>query len=86
MRVRGTQLEVKSVEQFDTKVLVRTNIVRIDDPDTELNPGFHGWEYDEVELTISEYQELQKQQVESLESKDLDNKEAIAELYEMVLS
>lgn len=86
MRVRGTQLEVKSVEQLDTKVLVRTNVVRIDEPDTELNPGFHGWEYDEVELTISEYQALQKMQVESLESKDLDNKEAIAELYEMVLS
>lgn len=86
MRVRGTQLEVKSVEQLDTKVLIRTNVVRIDEPDTELNPGFHGWEYDEVELTISEYQALQKEQVESLESKDLDNKEAIAELYEMVLS
>jgi len=86
MKVRGTQLEVKSVEQFDTRVLVRTNVVRIDEPDTEINPGFHGWEYDEVELTISEYQALQKQTVETLESKDLDNKEAIAELYEMVLS
>ena len=86
MKVRGTQLDVKSVEQLDTKVFVRTNVVRIDEPDTEMNPGFHGWEYDEVELTVSEYQALQAQTVESLTSKDLDNKEAIAELYEMVLS
>ena len=34
---------------------VRSNITKIDEEDTEDRPGFHGWEYDETQMTIPEY-------------------------------
>lgn len=83
MRVRGTQEIVKPLEQDDFRVYIRTNIVRIDE---EGEDGFHGWEYDEIDMTIAEYQELISNHVDHLKEADLDNKMALTEIFEMFLS
>lgn len=85
MKVRGTQEVVKPLEQDQYKVYIRTNIVRIDEEGTDENPGFHGWEYDEIEMTIPEYQAMVKGDVEKLKEQDLNNKVALTEIYEMLI-
>jgi formylmethanofuran dehydrogenase subunit E len=85
MKVRGTQETVKKIEQDAYRVYIRTNITRIDEEGTEENPGFHGWEYDEIEMPIAEYQEMIKTEVDTLKDADLDNKLALTEIYEMLL-
>lgn len=85
MRIRGTQTEVLKLEQDDFKVYIRTNIVRIDEEDTEDKPGFHGWEYDEIEMSIPEYQAMIKGEVEKLTEADLNNKMALTEIFEMII-
>jgi hypothetical protein len=85
MKVRGTQEVVKPLEQDQYKVYIRTNIVRIDEEGTEDNPGFHGWEYNEVEMTIPEYQALVKDDVQKLKNEDLSNKMALTEIFEMLI-
>ena len=82
MKVRGTQEVVKPLEQDSFKVYIRTNIVRIDEEGTDENPGFHGWEYDEIEMTIPEYQALVKDDVQKLKDEDLNNKMALTEIFE----
>ncbi|MCK9444544.1 MAG: hypothetical protein M0Q14_08465 [Tissierellaceae bacterium] len=83
MKVRGTQEFVKPLEQDQYKVYIRTNIIRIDE---DVEDGFHGWEYDEIEMTIAEYQELISNHVDHLKEADLDNKMALTEIFEMFLS
>lgn len=85
MKVRGTQETVKQVEQDAFKVYIRTNITRIDEDGTADNPGFHGWEYDEIEMSIADYQEMIKVDVDALKTADLDNKMALTEIYELIL-
>ncbi len=85
MKVRGTQEVVKPLEQDQYKVYIRTNIVRIDEEDTEDTLGFHGWEYDEIEMTIPEYQTMVKGDVEKLKEEDLNNKVALTEIFEMLI-
>lgn len=83
MKVRGTQEFVKPLEQDQYKVYIRTNIIRIDE---DVEDGFHGWEYDEIDMTIAEYQELISNHVDHLKEADLDNKMALTEIFEMFLS
>lgn len=71
------------MEQDDYKVYIRSNIIRIDE---DVKDGFHGWEYDEIEMTIAEYQELISKDVDHLKEADLDNKIALTEIFEMFLS
>lgn len=85
MKVRGTQEVVKPLEQDQYKVYIRTNIVCIDEEGTDENPGFHGWEYDEIEMTIPEYQALVKDDVQKLKNEDLSNKMALTEIFEMLI-
>ncbi len=85
MKVRGTMEEVLKLEQDDYNVYIRTNIVRIEEEGTEEEPGFVGWEYDELTLTIPEYQEMIKSEVDDLREEDLNNKMALTEIFEMLI-
>ena len=69
--VRGSQ-EAKPLElEFGkTTVYERKNIRRVDEEDTEERRGFHGWEYEETQYTIAEWNRQDS----------LNNKLAIAEL------
>lgn len=68
MKIRGTQETVKPLEQNTFKVYIRSNIVRVDEEDTEELTGFHGWEYDEIEMSITEYQEYLRDKITQLET------------------
>ena len=54
--VRGSQ-EAKPLElEFGkTTVYERKNIRRVDEEDTEERRGFRGWEYEETQYTIAEW-------------------------------
>lgn len=57
--VRGSQAQMPDdIETNGSRVYARANIHRIDEEDTEDQPGFHGWEYDEAILTREEYDAL----------------------------
>lgn len=73
--VRGSQTEKPlSLEFGKTTVYERKNIRRIEEPGTDIMPGFSGWEYEEEQYTY-----------EAWHLKDsLDNKLAIAELAELI--
>ena len=73
--VRGTQ-EQKPLEfEFGkSTVYERKNIRRIDEPDTDERRGFHGWEYDETQYTITEWHKQDS----------INNKLAIAELAALI--
>lgn len=50
--VRGTMQYVPSVEVNKDTVYIRSNVERVEEEE------FKGWEYDEVQYTIREWQEL----------------------------
>lgn len=80
--VRGTMEQVLPKEENHGTVYLRTNIVRIDE---EGENSFHGWEYDEQQMTASEYTTILEAEVERLSGEDLNNKEALIEIYETIL-
>lgn len=78
-KVRGTMTEVLPKEDSYGTIYIRTNIVRIDEE------NFKGWEYDEKQMTTSEYAIFLESEVARLAVEDLDNKLALTELYETIL-
>ena len=51
-KVRSTATNIPSVEVNIDTVYIRSNIIRVE----EIN--FSGWEYDEIQYTLREYQEI----------------------------
>ena len=45
--VESTAETILPFERDEFHAYIRTNIVRIDEPDTEEMPGTHCWQYDE---------------------------------------
>lgn len=83
--VRGTQHSVLPLERDEDKVYVRTNIKRVDEPDSEDHLGFHGWEYDETIYSHLEYTNKLEVDIEKSKSDSLTAMEGLAELYESLL-
>lgn len=77
-KVKGTMQNVPSVEVNIDTVYLREKIVKI--PATEDYPEH--WEYQETQMTLQEYIDYLRNDVYS---KDLDNKAAIAEVFELLL-
>ena len=78
-KVRGTMTEVQAKEDSYGTIYLRTNIIPIDEE------KFKGWEYDEKQMTTSEYTIFLESEVARLAVEDLDNKIALTELYETIL-
>ena len=78
-KVRGTMTEVPAKEENFGTIYLRTNIIPIDEE------NFKGWEYDEKQMTTSEYTIFLESEVARLAVEDLDNKIALTELYETIL-
>ena len=78
-KVKGTMQEVPSVEINIDTVYLREKITKV--PATEDFPEH--WEYQETQMTLQEYIDYLRNEVYS---KDLDNKTAIAEVFEMLMS
>jgi hypothetical protein len=54
------------MELTESKVFIASNIVTVNEPGTDEQPGFDGYEYDLVEYDKNEYLILQSEQIEKL--------------------
>ena len=80
--VESTAEIILPFERDEFHAYIRTNIVRIDEPDTEEMPGKHCWQYDEEVLTHSEYMSRLEEKNAQLEEANITTMVGLAELYE----
>ena len=75
--VRSTAPSVSEMEKDENFIYSRSNIQKIDEEDTEMSPGFHGWQYDETVYTKDEY-------IDRLDKQLTDTQLALVEVYELI--
>ena len=78
MKEYGTQrstVKPHELELTETKVFVNSDIVQVNEPGTDEQPGFTGYEF-----TLTEYEKD-----ESLGQQVTDTQVALTEVYEMIL-
>ncbi len=83
----GTQrstVKPLELELTETKVFVASNISPVDEPGTEDQPGFTGYEFDLVEYNKDEYIKIQAEKNASLEQQVTDTQLALCEVYELM--
>lgn len=92
MGIHGSMDSVPLCEVNVDTVYLRENVVRVDIDEQDGQSAFHGWKYDETQLTYGEYIDILQRKIRESESlinelsaKDLDNKMALAEIYEMLI-
>ena len=84
----GTQrstVKPLELELTETKVFVASNITPVNEPDTEDQPGFTGYEFDLVEYDKDEYIKLQAEHNAALEQQMTDTQFALCEVYELMI-
>lgn len=84
----GTQrstVKPLELELTETKVFVTSNITPVNEPDTEDQPGFTGYEFDLVEYDKDEYIKLQAEHNAALEQQMTDTQLALCEVYELMI-
>lgn len=84
----GTQrstVKPLELELTETKVFVASNIISVNEPDTEDQPGFTGYEFDLVEYDKDEYIKLQAEHNAALEQQMADTQLALCEVYELMI-
>lgn len=83
----GTQrstVKPLELELTETKVFVASNVSPVDEPGTEDQPGFTGYEFDLVEYGKDEYIKIQAERNASLEQQVTDTQFALCEVYELM--
>lgn len=88
MKEYGTQrstVKPLEMEVTETKVFVSSDIVQVDEPETEGQSGFTGYEFTLTEYEKDEYIKLQAEKNESLGQQVTDTQVALTEVYEMTL-
>lgn len=83
----GTQrstVEPLELELTETRVFVASNITPVNEPGTEEQPGFVGFEFGLVEYGKDEYIKLQAEKNASLEKQVTDTQMALCEVYELM--
>lgn len=75
--VRSTAATVNEIEKDENFIYARSNIQKIDEKDTEMSPGFHGWQYDETVYTKDEY-------IDRVNKQLTDTQLALVEVYELI--
>ena len=73
------------LELTETKVFVNSDIVQVNEPVTDEQPGFTGYEFTLTEYEKDEYIKLQAEKNESLGKQVTDTQVALTEVYEMIL-
>ncbi|WP_195230593.1 hypothetical protein [Coprococcus comes] len=84
----GTQrstVKPLELELTETKVFVASNISPVDEPGTEDQPGFTGYEFDLVEYDKDEYIKIQAEKNAALEQQVTDTQIALCEVYELMV-
>ena len=77
-------VEPLELELTETKVFVSSNIIPVNEPGTEEQPGFVGWEFDLIEYTKDEYIKIQAEKNVALEQQVTDTQLALCEVYELM--
>lgn len=71
LNVRGSQSERPNELEINVDTAyVRKNIITIDESNSENGMGFKGWQYDEIQYSLNEFQELTSTQVKLLEDEN----------------
>lgn len=84
--VRSSADTVEALEITEETVIVRSGITRVEEPGTEDNPGFTGWNIGTEEIyEKDEYIKLMAERNGSLEKQATDMQIALTEVYEMML-
>lgn len=73
------------VELTETKVFVASNITPVNEPGTDEQPGFIGFEFDLTEYSKDEYIKLQAEKNAELEKNITDTQMALCDVYEMMI-
>lgn len=84
----GTQrstVKPLELELTETKVFVASNISPVDEPGTEDQPGFTGYEFDLVKYDKDEYIKIQAEKNAVLEQQVTDTQLALCEVYELMM-
>lgn len=84
----GTQrstVEPLELELTETKVFVASDITPVNEPDTDEQPGFIGFEFQLVEYDKDEYIKLQAEHNAALEQQMTDTQLALCEVYELMI-
>ena len=66
-------------------MFVNSDIVQVNEPGTDEQPGFTGYEFTLTEYEKDEYIKLQAEKNESLGKQVTDTQVALTEVYEMIL-
>lgn len=77
-------VEPLELELTETRVFVSSNIIPVNEPGTEEQPGFVGWEFDLIEYTKDEYIKIQAEKNADLENEITQAQLAMCEIYEMM--
>lgn len=73
------------LELTESKVFVSSNITEVNEPGTDEQPGFTGYEFTLTEYEKDEYIKIQAEKNESLGQQVTDTQVALTEVYEMIL-
>lgn len=73
------------VELTEIKVFVASNITPVNEPGTDEQPGFIGFEFDLTEYSKDEYIKLQAEKNAELEKNLTDTQIGLCDVYEMLL-
>ena len=73
------------LELTETKVFVASNISPVNEPGTDDQPGFIGFEFDLTEYSKDEYIKLQSEKNSELEKNLTDTQVALCGVYEMLI-
>lgn len=73
------------LELTETKVFVASNISPVNEPGTDDQPGFIGFEFDLTEYSKDEYIKLQSEKNSELEKNLTDTQVALCDVYEMLI-
>lgn len=71
------------IELTESKVFVASNIAPIEEPGTDEQQGFTGFEFDLVEYSKDEYIKAQAEKNAALEAQVTDTQLALCEVYEL---
>ena len=77
-------VEPLEVEITESRVFVASNVTPVNEPGTEDNPGFVGFQFDLLEYTKDEYIKLQADMNKALEASLTETQLALCEVYEMI--
>lgn len=84
----GTQrstVEPLELELTETKVFVASDITPVNEPDTDEQPGFVGFEFQLVEYEKDEYIKMIDEKNKSLETQVDNTMIALCEMYETMM-